>query len=220
MKPGDFNIKGDSWNENSFTPFKTLRICAQMAWWASIVFWTVKSDIVLSNGNDIVIDPGVVAAGSLAGALGTPATLWRNDARLLWNQGMNPVLLSALMPNMTDQSLVNNGGFLNIPVQSNPTSVNPTNNLQSILNNCYQIKTTKITPTGKIAMALELGNIMSQLQQNKKPHWLDFTPQGKTYQDWGPNQLKFITQSICKAKNQNIIDPSDIEITYNQMMCS
>jgi hypothetical protein len=225
-KPSDFNIKGGSWDENNFTPFKTLRICAQLAWWASMVYWAVSSNIVLSNANDIVVDPGVASIGSIATTLGTPGTVWRNDARLLWNQGMNPVLLSALMPNMSDQSLFVKGGvkggLLNIPVQSNPSSSLPTNNLEIILQECYNINYTEPPHSPdpnnkKINLALTLANIMLK-QQTTNKKWLEFLPDPtKSYKDWGIDQLKFITKCICSTPWNTIYNTSDKDVIYSNM---
>lgn len=222
-KPSDFKIKGDDWKSNNFAAFKTLRLCAQVGWWASLLYWVMNCDIILSEGNDIVIDPGVVTIGAIGATLGVPSTVWRNDARLLWNQGMNPTMLSTLMPDLTEQSLYSEGctqncGILNSPIESNPTSPNPVNNIQNILRQCWTKSgnSSLSTPSAKLKRALFFGSYM--YSKNK----LDFTPQSSDYKKWGIEQLQFITSTICEvySSRNSFLTSEDAALIYNNMGCS
>lgn len=82
--------------------FQKAVFVADYAWYAACLYLLVNADLLFTTGQDVVIDPGVASFQGMATALGIKHVMWRNDARVLWNQTMNPLLAINASPAVSD----------------------------------------------------------------------------------------------------------------------
>ncbi len=89
---------------------KNIAYC-DIAYTAINIYNMCSCDVVLSEGNDVVISPDTVALQSIALTLGIPTCLWRNDARLLWASTQSPITLTTVQPAFTAHAQLSNFGI-------------------------------------------------------------------------------------------------------------
>lgn len=77
---------------------KTALMLVDAAWFGTCVAQVLNSDVVVTEGNDVVMYPGVATLQGISTAVGVPNVMWRNDARLLWNNRMDPLMAGAAWP--------------------------------------------------------------------------------------------------------------------------
>ena len=88
--------------KSSGSAFQKAVFVADYAWYAACLYLLVNADLLFTTGQDVVIDPGVASFQGMATALGIKHVMWRNDARVLWNQTMNPLLAINASPAVSD----------------------------------------------------------------------------------------------------------------------
>ena len=89
------------------SPLSKAIVVADYAWYAACLYLLVNSDLLFTTGQDVVIDPGVASFQGMATALGVRHVMWRNDARVLWNQTMNPLMAINASPAISDHLIPN-----------------------------------------------------------------------------------------------------------------
>ena len=95
---------------------------ADLAWYSTCLFQVQNCDLLFTTGQDVVMSPGVASMQGTALALGVPQVMWRNDARVLWGNTMDPImgltavptLAGHLQPNHQLESMENGKNVNNI----------------------------------------------------------------------------------------------------------
>ena len=136
-------------------PVNVVKFIAYAGWFATTVYQIVNSDLVFTEGNDVVMYPGVVTVQSIATALGIPTTMWRNDALVLWNTTMDPIMALAVAPNYSDALIPN----ITVQTETDSKTKAYSNNIKTLIDrSTANKKSTNIQLSSKLQLAHNLGS--------------------------------------------------------------
>lgn len=182
-----------------------------IAYTAINIYNMYHCDVLISEGNDVVMNPDVITLQSIALTLGIPTCLWRNDARLPWNYTQEPMTLTIVQPSFSMHVESPNFSIQSYINEKKQNNIKKILEMSLSLNSYGSSKSLPVKSNNKIRVLYNIGNTLLNKYSLKN------IINGENNQDQAIKQFEIIKNFFENSENELLFNNLDRQFLFPKL---